>query len=133
MKRSFRGTERVNRKQAFHALRWFQRWTLKNAGNSNCSTRFATLVRVKNVANGSWVNSRLWCSATSKDVRKGWWGGVKPPHLAWYFTKTLSPAQRRLIAFTYFFLLICQLNANTTEWICMQISRNVANGPKTNN
>jgi len=29
-----------------------------------------------------------------------------------------------------FCLLICRLNANTTEWISMQISRNIANGPK---
>jgi len=32
-----------------------------------------------------------------------------------------------------FCLLICRLNANTTEWICMQISRNMVNGPKSNN
>ena len=32
-----------------------------------------------------------------------------------------------------FCLLVCQLNANSTEWICLQISRNIANGPKSNN
>ena len=30
-----------------------------------------------------------------------------------------------------FCLLICRLSANTTEWICMQISRNIVNGPKS--
>jgi len=32
-----------------------------------------------------------------------------------------------------FCLLICHLNANTTEWICMQFSRNIVNAPKSNN
>ena len=32
-----------------------------------------------------------------------------------------------------FCLLICRLIANTTEWIRMQLSRNIANGPKSNN
>ena len=27
-------------------------------------------------------------------------------------------------------LVICRLHANTTEWICMQISRNIVNGQK---
>ena len=31
-----------------------------------------------------------------------------------------------------FCLLICRLNANNTEWICMQISRNIVNGPESN-
>jgi len=31
-----------------------------------------------------------------------------------------------------FCLLICRLNANITEWICTQISRNIVNGPKSN-
>ena len=55
--------------------------------------------------------------------------GVKTP-MSWYFTKTLLLAQKRLIVSAYFFLLICWLNANTTEWICMQISRNIVDGPK---
>jgi len=32
-----------------------------------------------------------------------------------------------------FCLLICRLNENTTEYICMQISRNILNGSKSNN
>ena len=32
-----------------------------------------------------------------------------------------------------FCLLICRLNANTTYWICMKISRNIVNGPNSNN
>ena len=55
------------------------------------------------------------------------------PLCAWNSTKTLLPAQRVLIVFAYICLLICRLNANTTEWMCMQISRNIVNGPKRNN
>ena len=40
---------------------------------------------------------------TVKGVRKGG-VGVNPPW-TWYFTKTLSPAQRRLIVFAYFLLV----------------------------
>jgi len=32
-----------------------------------------------------------------------------------------------------FCLLICRFDANTTECICMEISRNIVNGTKTNN
>jgi len=36
--------------------------------------------------------------------------------------------------FSYTFtLLICRLNANTKEKICMQISRNIVSWPKSNN
>jgi len=62
-----------------------------------------------------------------------WLVGVNPLPWAWHFTKTLLPAQRGLIVFAYSCLLICRLNANTTEWINTQISRNIANGPKSNN
>ena len=58
--------------------------------------------------------------------------GDNPPPLSLICYKTLLPAQRRLIVFAYFCLLICRLNANTTEWICMQIARNNVNGPKSN-
>jgi len=57
--------------------------------------------------------------------------GLKP-FWVWYFTKTLWPAQRRLIVLQTFCLLIFGLTANTTEWICMQILRNIVNGPKSN-
>ena len=59
--------------------------------------------------------------------------GVETPRWVWYATKTLLYAQRKLIVFIYIFLLICRINENTTEWICMQISRNIVNGPKSNN
>ena len=61
--------------------------------------------------------------------------GVKNPPWTWYFTKTLLPAQRRLFSqFSHTCcLLICQLNVNTAEWICMQISMNTVNGSKSNN
>jgi len=57
--------------------------------------------------------------------------GLKPPW-SWYVTKTLLPAQRRLFSHT-FCLLICRLNAYITEWFCMQIWRNIVNGPQSNN
>jgi len=31
-----------------------------------------------------------------------------------------------------FCMLICRLNANNMEWICMQISRSILNGPENN-
>ena len=47
--------------------------------------------------------------------------------------KSPQLAQRRQLFSYTFCLLICRLNANTTEWLCMQISRNMVNGPKSNN
>ena len=58
--------------------------------------------------------------------------GLTYPLWVWYVTKSLLPAQRILFVFVYFCLLICRLNANNTEWICMQISRSIVNGPKSN-
>jgi len=52
---------------------------------------------------------------------------------AWYFTKALLPARRRLSVSHTFCLLICRLSANSTEWVCMKISRKSVNGPKSNN
>jgi len=72
-------------------------------------------------------------SVTNKSVGKGESLGLNPAPWAWYFTKTFSPAQRRLMFSYTCCLLICLLNANTTEWICMQISRSIVNGPKSNN
>jgi len=68
----------------------------------------------------------------SKGVCKGRGLGLKPPW-SWYFTKPLSPAQRDWLFSHTFCLLICRLNANTTEWICMQISSHIVNVPKYNN
>jgi len=59
--------------------------------------------------------------------------GVKPSPLSLIFYKTLLPAQRGLLFSHTFCLLICWLSANTMEWKLMQISRNIANGPKSNN
>ena len=59
--------------------------------------------------------------------------GLKKP-CAWCFTKPLLPAHRRLLFSHTFCLLICRINANTTELICMKSSRNmIVNGPKRNN
>jgi len=73
-----------------------------------------------------------WALKHIKGVRNGG-VGVNPSPWAWYFTKTLLPAQRSLIVFAYFCLLICRLNANNKVWICPQISRNSFHGPKSNN
>ena len=61
--------------------------------------------------------------------------GVTLPPWAWFFTKTLLPALRKgdSLSSHTFCLLICRLSGNTTKWICMQISNNVVNGPKSNN
>jgi len=79
----------------------------------------------------SMLHVAKWMLKQSKGVRKG--VEVKPHTLSLIFYKTLLPAQRRLIVFAYFLLVICRLNANTTEQICMKISRNIVNGPKSNN
>ena len=73
------------------------------------------------------LDSRNWYQGRTQVGRVG----ITPPPWAWYFAKKL-PAQKRLLFSHTFFLLICRLNANTTEWICMQSSRNIANGPKSN-
>ena len=74
----------------------------------------------------TWSKLRLYCVA--KGVRKG--VGVKKPPWAWYFTKFIAYA-KEINGFRILFA--CRLNANTTNWICMQISRNIVNGPKSNN
>jgi len=58
--------------------------------------------------------------------------GTKTPW-AWYFTKAIICAKADWLFSHTFCLFICRLNANITEWICMQISRNIVNGPKSNN
>jgi len=49
------------------------------------------------------VSVEIWKSLNTKDVRKGVLGAN--PRWAWYFTKTLSSLQRRLIVFTYILLV----------------------------
>ena len=67
------------------------------------------------------------------DVRKGGVLGLTPP-LSLIFYKNFITCGKGIKLFSHTFcLLILQLNANTTEWICMQISRNIVNGPKSNN
>jgi len=80
------------------------------------------------------LNHRNKKKAESKGVRKGGVGVTLPPW-AWFFTKTLLPALRKgdSLSSHTFCLLICRLSGNTTKWICMQISNNVVNGPKSNN
>ena len=50
------------------------------------------------------VNNQQWNGLESKTYARGevW---LPPPLWAWYFTKTLLPAQRRLIVFAYFLLV----------------------------
>jgi len=96
----------------------------------NCGERCGTFFNKRPGKQSSNMNTTLHQDQGRTQRRRGWsW----PLPWAWYFTKTLLPAQRRLIVYAYFLLLICGLNANTTEWICMQISMNIVSGPKSNN
>jgi len=45
----------------------------------------------------------------------------------------ITYAKEFVYDFVHFLLVWCQLNAKTTEWYCMKISRNTVNGPKRNN
>jgi len=90
----------------------------------------------------------LWSELTNNTLRKQKWGtllcpqiwmppsayargiGVNTPPLSLIFCKTLLPAQRRLIVFACFCLLICRLTANTTEWVCMQFQGTLQTGQK---
>ena len=63
--------------------------------------------------------------------QKGGWG-EKPPELDILQKLHYLRKGDKLFSHT-FCLLIRRLNANTTERICMQISRNIVNGPKSNN
>ena len=73
------------------------------------------------------------CAACSQGRTQGG-VGVKPPPWICYVTKTLLLMQKEFVyVFVHFLLVWCQLNAKTTEWFCMKISRNTVNGPKRNN
>ena len=69
-----------------------------------------------------------------KGVRK--WGGfgVKTHPVNLLCCKNvITYAKEFVYVFVHFLLVWCQLNAKTTEWFCMKISRNTINGPKRNN
>ena len=87
----------------------------------------------------SFGTSCIWSSMAvpqkgmHKGVRKGREGWGNP--LVLDILQALLPAQRRLIFFAYFLLvnLSTWCKYSTTEWICMQISGNLVNGPKSDN
>jgi len=58
---------------------------------------------------------------------------VTPLLWAWYFTKKFLSAQRILTVFAYILLVNLSSYWNITELICVQISRNIVNGPKSDN
>jgi len=97
---------------------------------------FTTLLRLSdNLINifDTRLNFICFSLCLGKGVRKGWGVDVKTPPWAWHFTK-LYYLRKGVQLFSHAFsLLTCRLNANTAGWICMQISRNIANGPKSNN
>ena len=67
---------------------------------------------------------------TAKGIRKGGWFGVKTPLELDILCKLYNLRKWDSLFLHTFLLLICRLNANTTEQICMQISRNIVNGLK---
>ena len=80
-----------------------------------------------------WYHLSSQKSNESKGVRKAGGLGLTPPLALGILQKLYYQLQRKLIVSHTFCLLIYRLNANNTEWICMQISRNIVNGPKSNN
>jgi len=68
----------------------------------------------------------------TKSVRKG--GGGKTSPLELDILPILYYLRKGDELFSHTFcLLICPLNASTTELYCVLISRNIVNGPKRNN
>ena len=81
-----------------------------------------------------WLHSYSYaCGSTylkPKDVHKGWFW-VKTPLELDILRKLYYLHKGDWLFLHTFCLLICRLNAYTTEWICMQLSRYVVNGPKS--
>jgi len=84
---------------------------------TNLEILLSKLLQVANpLGNSKGLQCSKFCSIGFYDQRCMQGGGEFGVNLrpgACYFTKTLLPAQRRLIVFAYF--LLCRLNANTTE------------------
>ena len=59
--------------------------------------------------------------------------GVNPPLNLLCYKNVITYANEFVYVFVHFLLVWCQLNAKTTKWFCMKISRNTVNGPKRNN
>jgi len=68
----------------------------------------------------------------SKFVHKGIGFGVNTP-LSLICYKHFIICANEINCFRTHCLLICRLTANIAEWICIQVSRNIVNGPKRNN
>ena len=69
---------------------------------------------------------------THKGVRKEGFG-ANPPLEFSMLQKRHTYAKEFVYVFVHFLLVWCQLNAKTTEWFCIKISRNTVNGPKRSN
>ena len=67
--------------------------------------------------------------AYARGVGLGW----NPPLNLLCYKNVITYAKEIVYVFVHFLLVWCQLNAKTTEWFCMKISRNTVNGPKRNN
>jgi len=59
--------------------------------------------------------------------------GLTPPLNLLCYKNVITYAKEFVYVFVHFLLVWCQLNAKTTEWFCMKISKNTVNGPKRNN
>jgi len=87
--------------------------------------------------------ARLQCLASEmpksvmlsgKGVRKEGLGLTPPPPLNLLcYKNVITYAKEFVYVFAHFLLVWYQLNAKTTQWFCMKISRNTVNGPKRNN
>ena len=64
---------------------------------------------------------------------QGGLGLTLPPLNLLCYKNVITYAKEFVYAFVHFLLVWCQLNAKTTEWFCMKISRNTVNGRKRNN
>ena len=59
--------------------------------------------------------------------------GLTPTLKLLCYKNVITYAKAFVYVFAHFLLVWCQLNAKTTEWFCMKISRNTVNGQKRNN
>ena len=74
---------------------------------------------------------RSWTVGEQGRTHEGFWG-LNPPLSLIFYEVFITCAEDWLLSHA-FCLWICRHNANTTEWIRMQISRNIVKGQKTNN
>jgi len=110
-------------------------------GREEKEDRSATFTLDLSSMNRIWVTARhsivvvhlVLQTNTIKGVRKGEGLGLNTPFDLGILQKLYYLRKGDQLFSHTFCLLIFRLNANTTEKICMQILRSIANGPKSNN